>query len=101
MARQILDLNGLQRVRVECTDMGDHYDPESKAVRLARDKYDRRTDLPVHPTGFAKPDKNPLYPQDQAEIMGGRIPISPNQASIPRSLVQTVIGPTTASEIGW
>jgi hypothetical protein len=43
LARQILDLNGLQRVRVECTDMGDHYDPEAKAVRLARDKYDRRT----------------------------------------------------------
>jgi len=43
LARQILDEQGLQRVRVECTDVGDHYDPSAKAVRLARDKYDRNS----------------------------------------------------------
>lgn len=43
LARLILDENGLQRVRVECTDVGDHYDPQVKAVRLARDKYDRNS----------------------------------------------------------
>ena len=43
LARQLLDEHGLQRVRVECTDLGDHYDPSAKAVRLARDKYDRNT----------------------------------------------------------
>jgi Zn-dependent membrane protease YugP len=43
LARQILDEHGLTRVKVERTDVGDHYDPEAKAVRLARDKYDRNT----------------------------------------------------------
>ena len=67
----------------------------------ASDKYDPRNNLPMHPIGFAKPDKTPLYPQDQAEIMGGRIPLSPGKAAIPRNLAQTVIGPSTATEIGW
>ncbi len=67
----------------------------------ATDKYDPRTNFPTHPIGFAKPDRNPLYPQDKAEIMGGRIPLSPGNAAIPRNLAQTLIGPTTAGELGW
>ena len=43
LARRILDAHGLDWVRVECTDVGDHYDPEAKAVRLSRDKFDRNT----------------------------------------------------------
>jgi Zn-dependent membrane protease YugP len=43
LARELLDHHGLQKVKVEVTDMGDHYDPNAKAVRLSRDKYDRRT----------------------------------------------------------
>lgn len=67
----------------------------------ASDKYDLSNGLPIHPMGYADPDKRPRYPQDLAEIMGVRIPLSPNQAVIPRSLNQTIIGPETASEIGW
>jgi Zn-dependent membrane protease YugP len=43
LARELLDKKGLQAVRVESTDMGDHYDPIAKSVRLSRDKIDRRT----------------------------------------------------------
>jgi Zn-dependent membrane protease YugP len=43
LARAWLDAQDLQEVRVEVTDIGDHYDPESKAVRLSRDKFDRRS----------------------------------------------------------
>jgi Zn-dependent membrane protease YugP len=43
LAREILDQHQLQRVKVERTDLGDHYDPHSRTVRLARDKYDRKT----------------------------------------------------------
>lgn len=43
LARQLLDQHQLHRVKVECTDVGDHYDPQARAVRLARDKYDRKT----------------------------------------------------------
>lgn len=67
----------------------------------ATDKYDLQTTLPAYPDGFAEPDKSPRYPQDFAEIMGGRLPISETKAEIPKSLAQTLIGDKTASEIGW
>lgn len=43
LARHLLDRFGLDAVRVERTDIGDHYDPDSRAVRLTPDKYDGRT----------------------------------------------------------
>ena len=43
LAREVLDRHDLQAVRVESTDIGDHYDPELRAVRIARDKIDRKT----------------------------------------------------------
>jgi Zn-dependent membrane protease YugP len=43
LARHLLDLYGLQSVRVEATDLGDHYDPLERAVRLTRDKFEGRT----------------------------------------------------------
>ncbi len=66
----------------------------------ATDKYDRNN-LPMHPQGFAEPDKQPLYPQRAAEIMGGRIPLESNRAETPESLQQVLVGPFTALEINW
>jgi hypothetical protein len=43
----------------------------------------------------------PLYPQDFAELMGGRIPQTETSAEIPKSLKHTLIGEITACEIGW
>ena len=67
----------------------------------ATDKYDLSTTLPTLPDGYAEPDKHPLYPQNFAEIMGGRIPLNDSRADIPKSLEQTIIGHKTAQEIGW
>ena len=67
----------------------------------ATDKYDLETTLPAYPDGFAEPNKQPLYPQDFAELMGGRVPVSETKAEIPKSLNQTLIGEKTAREIGW
>ena len=67
----------------------------------ASDKYDLSNTLPIYPNGFAEPDKLPRYPQDLAEIMGGRVPMSETKAEIPKSLAQTLIGDKTAREIGW
>ena len=67
----------------------------------ATDKYDLGNNQPVYPDGFAEPDKTPLYPQNFAELMGGRIPVSETEASIPKSLKHTLIGDKTAREIGW
>lgn len=67
----------------------------------AADRYDPRTNLPLWPDGYAEPDLEPRYPQSLAELMGGRIPIDPASAEIPRSLDAVVIGNLTATEIGW
>ena len=67
----------------------------------ASDKYDPRTNLPQYPDGFAQPLREPRYPQQYAELMAGRIPVSATQAEIPDSLTQVLIGPATAKEIGW
>jgi hypothetical protein len=65
----------------------------------ATDKYDPHNGLPSYPLGFAEPEKLPRYPQRLAEIMGGRIPLSDDDAIIPDSLEKVVIGLETAREI--
>lgn len=67
----------------------------------AADKYDLSTGLPLYPDGYAEPDKQPRYPQDFAELMGGYVPINDTKNTIPTSLDQTLIGAKTAHEIGW
>ncbi|WP_162268032.1 zinc metallopeptidase [Thiohalocapsa sp. ML1] len=43
LARRLLDRHGLGQVRVEVTDLGDHYDPLARAVRLNRARFERRS----------------------------------------------------------
>ena len=65
----------------------------------ATDKYEPGSGQPLAPDGLANPDRSPLYPQENAEIMGGRIALSENDSVIPKSLKYAIIGPLTASEI--
>src|SRR5581483_10543090 len=67
----------------------------------ATDKYDLRTGMPVYPSGFAEPDRKPLYPQPRAEIMAGRRALSASQYEMPGSLREVLVGPVTAREIRW
>lgn len=67
----------------------------------ATDKYDLHTDLPIYPDGYAEPDLQPLLPQNKAEIMAGRIPLSNSRAEMPDRLDDVVVGAKTAHEIGW
>ncbi len=67
----------------------------------ATDKYDLVTGMPLYPKGFVEPDKDPLYPQEFAEIMAGVIPIEKNKSKMPDSLSDTIIGNETALDIGW
>jgi uncharacterized protein len=59
-ARHILDEMQLTNVKVEVTDLGDHYDPESKAVRLLEKHLNGRSLTAVviaaHETGHAMQD---------------------------------------------
>jgi hypothetical protein len=66
----------------------------------ASDKYAPGTLQPLYPIGYADPEKVPVLPQVEAEIMGGRIPISERESEIPVSLRGTRIGWATALEIG-
>lgn len=43
LARHLLDRFGLQAVKVEATEQGDHYDPIDRVVRLTPDKLQGRT----------------------------------------------------------
>lgn len=65
----------------------------------ATDKYSPVDGQPIGPDGLAEPDRQPMYPQRYAEIMGGRIALSETDAVIPKNLKFTMIGPLTASEI--
>lgn len=67
----------------------------------ATDKYDPRTNQPLYPQGYAEPEREPRFPQTQAEIMAGRTPLSPTRAETPASLQATLVGAATAREIGW
>ena len=67
----------------------------------ATDKYDLSTNFPVYPDGYAEPEQEPRFPQRQAEIMGGRVPVSESELEIPSSLRHVIIGKKTAHEIVW
>ena len=51
--------------------------------------------------GYASPAQRPLFPQQQAEIMAGRIPISETEAKQPEGLWQVILGGAAALEINW
>ena len=67
----------------------------------ATDKYDMSSGQPLAPDGLAAPQQNPLYPQQRAEIMAGRIATSAYGWRRPATLQSCVIGAVTAAEIGW
>lgn len=60
LARHLLDRSGLQAVRVEATDQGDHYDPLEKVVRLSEDNFRQRSltaiTVAAHEVGHAIQD---------------------------------------------
>lgn len=66
LARHLLDQQGLDAVSVEKTEMGDHYDPLEKAVRLTPDKFDGRSltaiTVAAHEVGHAVQDQAAYAP---------------------------------------
>lgn len=61
-ARQLLDQEGLSHVKVELTELGDHYDPIDKAVRLTSDKFNNASltaiTVAAHEVGHAMQDRD-------------------------------------------
>jgi hypothetical protein len=67
----------------------------------ATDKY-KPNGMPVHPDGYAEPDRIPLVPQVFAEIMAGQIALTKDNTFMQaRSLDKCRVGGKTALEIGW
>ena len=66
LARHLLDRYGMEHVKVEETDQGDHYDPTDKAVRLTPDKYAGRSltaiTVAAHEVGHAVQDHTGYKP---------------------------------------
>jgi len=66
LVRELLDRHGLNVVRIEATDIGDHYDPQTRTVRLNRDKMDRRSltalTTAAHEVGHALQDASGYPP---------------------------------------
>ena len=66
LARHLLNKHGLENVKVERTDEGDHYDPQTKAVRLTDDKFDGKSltaiTVAAHEVGHALQDHDGYAP---------------------------------------
>lgn len=67
----------------------------------ATDKYHPQTLAPLFPIGYAEPEREPRYPQQFAEIMAGRVAITPAEFDIPGTLDDVLVGEATALEIRW
>ena len=65
-ARKLLDALDLKDIKVESTEIGDHYDPMSKTVRLTEDKMSSGslTSIVVaaHEVGHAHQDSTKYFP---------------------------------------
>ena len=66
LARHLLDKHKLQKVVVEETDVGDHYDPQAKAVRLSPANFNGRSltaiTVAAHEVGHALQDASGYTP---------------------------------------
>ncbi len=67
----------------------------------ATDKYDPDTFLATWPEGFVQPHRDPVFPQEFAEIMAVDIPLAPKDEREPERLAEVRVGVRTAAEIGW
>ncbi len=66
LARRLLDWADLQQVKVEVTELGDHYDPVEKVVRLTPEKFNGRSltaiTVAAHEVGHAIQDRDNYFP---------------------------------------
>ena len=66
LARHLLDQLDLTHIKVEATELGDHYDPEAKAVRLTPDKFNGKSltaiTVAAHEVGHAIQDRAGYQP---------------------------------------
>ena len=106
LARHLLDQLDLQHIKVEATELGDHYDPETKAVRLTLDKFNGKSltaiTVAAHEVGHAIQDQAGYQPFTErtrlvrvaqgAEKLGGIVMMGiPIAAALAQSPVAGVV----------
>ena len=106
LARHLLDQLDLQHIKVEATELGDHYDPEAKAVRLTPDKFNGKSltaiTVAAHEVGHAIQDQAGYQPftdrtrlvrvAQGAEKLGGIVMLGiPIAATLAQSPVAGVV----------
>ena len=74
LARHLLDRCGMKEVRVETTELGDHYDPQAKVVRLTPENYNGKSltaiTVAAHEVGHAIQDKTCYQPlQERTKLI--------------------------------
>ena len=74
LARHLLDRFEMTHVRVETTELGDHYDPQAKVVRLLPDHYNGRSltavTVAAHEVGHAIQDRTGYGPlQERTKLI--------------------------------
>lgn len=106
LARHLLDQLDMQNIKVEATELGDHYDPEMKAVRLTPDKFNGKSltaiTVAAHEVGHAIQDQAGYQPFTErtrlvrvaqgAEKLGGIVMMGiPVAAALAQSPVAGVV----------
>lgn len=106
LARHLLDQLDMQHIKVEATELGDHYDPEMKAVRLTPDKFNGKSltaiTVAAHEVGHAIQDQAGYQPFTErtrlvrvaqgAEKLGGIVMMGiPIAAALAQSPVAGVV----------
>ena len=74
LARHLLDRFEMSHVQVETTELGDHYDPQAKAVRLLPDHYNGKSltavTVAAHEVGHAIQDRTGYGPlQERTKLI--------------------------------
>ena len=89
LARHLLDQLDMKHIKVEMTELGDHYDPETKTVRLTPDRFTEKSltaiTVAAHEVGHAIQDHTGYQPlaertrlvriAHRAEKVGGMVMI--------------------------
>ncbi len=82
----MLALTALAHELLHCLGATDTYDAQGHAML---------------PQGLVAPERAPVLPQQQAEVMVGEVPLDVGVGRLPDSLDELGVGPLTAAEVGW
>ena len=93
-------------VQLHLSNMDPHYSALTLLHELAHtfgasDKYDPGTFYAMWPQGYADPYREPVFPQQCAELMAGDVPITLEGEREIQTIADVRVGMQSAHEMGW